>query len=74
MSSGEAVAIQSVAGEVTNAVTVVLTDDSHRQRWCVTLPLEGKPRQGSCNGSSKETLGGASGVPAQVDVLALVGD
>jgi len=46
MSDGKAVAIRSVAGGVTNAVTVVLTDDSHRQRCGrhATLGRETSPR------------------------------
>jgi len=75
MSFGRAAVMQAVADGVTNAVTAVLAGDTHRQR-CVrhTASGKGKPRRGRCNGSPKETLGSASGVPALVDALALVGD
>jgi len=71
MSSGEAVAIRSVAGGVTNAVTVVLTDDSHRQRWArhTTLGRETSPRvvqwlfEGNFEGCVRSAgPGGCSGV------------
>jgi len=75
MSFGEAVAIRLVAGGVTNAVMVVLADNSHRQRWAASHGLcKGNLDKWPCYGSSKETSMSASGISVLVDALALVGD